>query len=189
MGSVDSVAKIDAVLTAARAGGIDSTMVEIRPARAGQAWLVREYDRSWPTQVDAVAVHPSTLAITSRVYFAEFGMVAKLVQWSIAAHMGILFGLANQLVMAMLGIGLIVLVLYGYRIWWLSRPAPGALTPTLTHCWQRLPPPLKAAAPFIGLAVGWALPALGASLAAFLLVDVIRWKLARRRLSTPLAIE
>ncbi|WP_313370385.1 PepSY-associated TM helix domain-containing protein [Achromobacter animicus] len=51
----------DRVLQAARQGGIDSNQLEIRPPRgAGQAWMVREVDRSWPTQVDTIAVDPTT---------------------------------------------------------------------------------------------------------------------------------
>lgn len=49
----------DAVLATARRNGIEARMLEIKPAaEAGTAWSVTEVDRSWPTQVDAVAVAP-----------------------------------------------------------------------------------------------------------------------------------
>lgn len=177
----DPMADLDAVAASARAAGIDSAAIEIRAPAENRAWAVREYDRSWPTQVDTVAVDPRTLAVTDRADFAGFPLVAKLVQWGIAAHMGVLFGVANQIVLAVLGLGLAATVVYGYRIWWRRRPAPGALPRTLTQSWARLAPALRLAAVLAALALGWALPVLGASLAAFVAVDVLRWHLARRR--------
>ncbi|HEJ7043189.1 TPA: PepSY domain-containing protein, partial [Serratia liquefaciens] len=63
-------AMYDRALVGARQAGIDAARVEIKqPAMAGQAWTVMEIDRRWPTQVDAVAIDPVTLAITDRVSF------------------------------------------------------------------------------------------------------------------------
>lgn len=175
-----SVQQLDAVFSAAKAAGIDSPHVEMRPPRAeGQAWLVREYDRSWPTQVDTVALDPRDLSIVSRADFETFPLIAKLIRWGIDAHMGILLGWPNQLVMAGLGLALIVTALLGYRIWWRQRPAPGSLPRTVVQSWLRLGWPGKATAVVVAAALGWALPLVGASLAAFLLVDLVRWRLAR----------
>jgi uncharacterized iron-regulated membrane protein len=172
-------AQLDAVLAAARAAGIDSGMVEIRLPRPGRAWLVREYDRSWPTQVDTVTLDPRNLAITSRADFETFPIVAKLIRWGIDLHMGILFGVLNQLAVAAVAISLIVTILYGYRVWWQNRPAPGSLPKTLTLGWLRLSWPARVIALLVALALSWALPVLGGSLLAFVAVDVLRWRLAR----------
>lgn len=172
----DPLDLLDPVLAAARAGGIDSPMVEVRPAKtAGLAWVVREYDRSWPTQVDTVAVDPATLTITSRADFATFPLVAKLVRWGIDTHMGVLFGVPNQLLMAALGGGLMVMIAYGYRLWWLRRPPAGAPARVLLAAWARLGSIQKLLCGMVALLLGWALPVLGASLLAFLLVDAVRW--------------
>jgi uncharacterized iron-regulated membrane protein len=182
----------DQVLRVARTGGIDSAMIEIRPPRsAGQAWMVREYDRQWPTQVDTIAVDPQSITIVSRADFASFPLISKLIRWGIDAHMGILFGLANQVVMALLGCALMVMIVYGYRIWWLRRPAPGAMPQTLTRAWSYLSLRAKVVTVLLALAFGYALPVLGASLLAFLLIDILRWRMAGRqdqrmkRLATP----
>ncbi|MFX5510231.1 PepSY-associated TM helix domain-containing protein, partial [Acinetobacter baumannii] len=85
-------ARFDMVQQIARAGGIDSAEIEIRPPRAAQqAWVVREVDRSWPTQVDTVAIDADRMAITSRADFADFPLIAKLIRWGVDAHMGVLF--------------------------------------------------------------------------------------------------
>lgn len=174
-------AGFDRVLQVARQGGIDSSQLEIRPPRAaGQAWLVREVDRSWPTQVDTIAVDPATYAVTSRADFDTFPLIAKLIRWGVDMHMGILFGWPNQLLMAAIGIALTTMIVLGYRMWWLRRPAAGAAGQTLTHAWRDLSWPGRIAALGIALAVGWCLPVMGVSLAAFLIVDVLRWVAANR---------
>ena len=112
----------DQVLSAARASGIEAGKVEIVPAVGpDRAWTVTEIDRSWPTQVDAVAVDPRTLSITDRIDFATFPIAAKLTRWGIDAHMGSLFGLANQLLLAVTALGLAFLVAFGYLMWWRRR--------------------------------------------------------------------
>ncbi|EHK65597.1 integral membrane protein [Achromobacter arsenitoxydans SY8] len=171
----------DHVLHAARQGGIDSSQLEIRPPRAdGQAWMVREVDRSWPTQVDTIAVDPATFAITSRADFDTFPLIAKLIRWGVDMHMGILFGWPNQLLMAAIGIALTTMTVLGYRMWWLRRPAAGASGQTLTHAWRDLSWPGRIAALAVAVALGWCLPVMGASLLAFMAVDVLRWRRARR---------
>ncbi|SFC53903.1 Uncharacterized iron-regulated membrane protein [Bosea sp. CRIB-10] len=175
-----SVQQLDAVLGAAKSAGIDSPHVEIRPPRAeGQGWLVREYDRSWPTQVDTIALDPRNLSVVSRADFETFPLIAKLIRWGIDAHMGILFGWPNQLLMAGLGLALVVTTLLGYRIWWRQRPAPGSLPRTLVQAWLRLGWAGGAIAAVVAAGLGWALPLVGMSLVAFLLVDIARWRLAR----------
>lgn len=173
--------RLDAVLGKAREAGIDSAFVELRPPRGeGLAWLVREYDRSWPTQVDTITLDPRDLSVTSRADFETFPLVAKLIRWGIDAHMGVLFGVPNQLLMAALGLLLMVATILGYRIWWRHRPAPGAMPRTVAQAWTRLHPLAAAGTVVSAIALGWALPLLGLSLAAFMLVDLARWQLARR---------
>jgi uncharacterized iron-regulated membrane protein len=169
------LSEIDKVAETARAAGLDSPMIEIRPPRSEtQAYRVSEYDRSWPTQVDTLAIDPSNMQVTSRADFATFPIIAKLIRWGIDAHMGVLFGVANQLLMAALGIALMVSIAYGYRMWWLRRPAAGGAPRTLVRSFSYLSMPAKVVTAIIALAFGFALPAMGASLALFLFVDLIR---------------
>lgn len=169
-------ALFDRVLGSARAEGISATMVEIRPpVSVGRAWTVTEIDRSWPTQVDAVAVDPHSLTVTDRIRFEDFPLAAKLTRWGIDAHMGVLFGLPNQIILIGFGSALLVMVAWGYMMWWRRRPAPHA--PRLTEALRRVP-----RLPLAGLAAGAVLlgaflPLMGITLLGFLLVDAaIAWR-------------
>ncbi|TNM63105.1 PepSY domain-containing protein [Aliirhizobium smilacinae] len=175
----DMVARFDGVVASARAAGIDSPMIEIRPPRTvGQAFRVSEYDRSWPTQVDTIAVDPTDFKVTSRADFETFPIVAKLIRWGIDAHMGVLFGVANQVLMAALGIALTAMIVYGYRMWWLRRPAPGGSPRTLIRSFSYLSPVAKVSALCVAVVFGVALPVMGVSLLVFMLVDFFRAALA-----------
>lgn len=175
----DPARDFDRILQTARQGGIDSTQLEIRPPRsADQAWMVREVDRSWPTQVDTIAIDPATYTITSRADFDTFPLIAKLIRWGVDMHMGILFGWPNQLLMGAIGLALSAMIVLGYRMWWLRRPAAGAGAQTLTQAWAALGWPARIAALAVAAVLGWCLPVMGVSLLAFLVVDVLRsWRL------------
>ncbi|PPC77125.1 hypothetical protein C4K68_11975 [Pokkaliibacter plantistimulans] len=182
MVSLADPAMFDTILKVARDGGIDAAKIEIRPPKAAdKAWMVREVDRSWPTQVDTIAIDGSNLAITSRADFATFSLLPKLIRWGIDAHMGILFGLPNQLLLAAFGLALAVMIVLGYRMWWRRRPQAGATAQTLTHAWQRLNSGWRTAVVLIATGLGWCLPVMGVSLLAFLIVDVMRWRMTASR--------
>lgn len=174
--------QFDGVLAAARRAGIDAGMLEIRPPReAGKAWTVTEIDRRWPTQVDAVAVDGASLAVVDKVNFADFPLMAKLTRWGVDLHMGVLFGLPNQLLLIAFGIGLCVMIVVGYRMWWIKRPAGAAASPaqTVTQAWQALGTGGKCLTLLITLELGVALPVMGVSMLLFFVIDILRWRSAR----------
>lgn len=174
-------AQFDGVLSAARAAGIDAARLEIRPSyQVEKAWTVNEIDRSWPTQVDSVAIDPQSNAVIDKVEFANFGLLAKLTRWGVDAHMGVLFGVVNQLVLALFGAGLCVMIVIGYRMWWLRRPQRGQVSPldTLMGCWQLLSISARCLLLAIALITAVCLPVMGVSLLVLLGVDVWRWRRA-----------
>nr|WP_277395239.1 TonB-dependent receptor plug domain-containing protein [Erwinia sp. JH02] len=125
----------DSVLNAARSAGISASKIELRqPKAVDKAWTVTEVDRSWPSQVDSVSVNPNNFSIVDHVWFDKFPLVAKLTRWGVDAHMGVLFGLPNQLILAAFGLGLCVMIVLGYRMWWIRRPKVAE-----THSAQTLP--------------------------------------------------
>ncbi|GAB7039578.1 MULTISPECIES: PepSY-associated TM helix domain-containing protein [Catenuloplanes] len=184
-GTVD-VSRVDAVLAAARAARVDSDQVEIGvPAGEGRAWTVTEVHRAYPTSVDSAAVDPATLAVTDVVRFADYPFMAKMARWGVDLHMGTLFGLPNQVALALLAAGLVAVVVLGYRMWWQRRPTgadrwrPGPVLPPgglRALPWPALPP-----IAVVTVAVGWFLPLLGLGLATFLLADVLLAAVRRHR--------
>lgn len=175
----------DSVLSAARSAGLESTVLEIVPAADEvSAWTVTELDRSWPTQADAVAVDPSTGQVTDHVRFADHGVAAKLTRWGIDAHMGLLFGLVNQLVLFVVALGLVAMILWGYLMWWRRRPgfgvgaAPASGTVWVAPWWA------TALGIVAAIGVGVFLPVLGISLAVFLILNVAVTAVRRRRSRT-----
>lgn len=183
MPAPQAAATFDRVLASARQAGLAAERLEIRPAKAdGQAWTVSEIDRRWPTQVDAVAVDPAQGRVVDQVRFADFPLAAKLTRWGVDAHMGVLFGLPNQLLLAAFGLGLCTLIVLGYRLWWLRRPAAPAQHPAQTLCaaWAALTLPLRLVVLLLAIALGAALPVMGASLLLFVAIDLLRWRRAVR---------
>jgi uncharacterized iron-regulated membrane protein len=172
-------ALFDKVLHLAQQSGIDARKLEIRPAkRSGKAWTVTEIDRSWPTQMDAVAIDPEQMRVIDRTEFERFPLMAKLTRWGVDFHMGILFGLLNQLLLIAFGAALCVAIVLGYRLWWMRRPAQGSNSPlqTLSQAWLALSWTARTGVLATVVVFGLAMPLMGISLALFMLVDWLRWR-------------
>ncbi|MDG9675813.1 PepSY domain-containing protein [Micromonospora sp. DH14] len=185
-GGVVVSATFDQVSTAARAVGL-SGPVEIAPAaEPGSAWTVTQVDNTWPVAKDRVAVDPATGTVTARSDFADWPLLAQLSGLGIQAHMGILFGLVNQILLAALALGLLCVIVWGYRMWWQRRPTRAdrraiAGTPPARGGVRGLPLwALLIGVPVIA-AIGWALPLFGLTLLAFLVIDVVIGAVSRRR--------
>ncbi|PPF41979.1 peptidase [Pseudoclavibacter sp. AY1F1] len=176
----------DSVLSVAHEVNVNTGLVEIRPpTEPGAAWVVQEIQRSFPTEVDAVAIDGATMQVTDRVDFAEFGLMAKLSRWGIDLHMGSLFGLANQLVLFAVAVGIAGMVVWGYVMWWQRRPRrdPSRLVGDV--------PPRGALrrAPWWGVAlvltgaavIGLFLPLIGVALAGFVVLDLGLGLVERRK--------
>lgn len=172
----------DRALSAARMAGISAARIQLTPPSSSQeAWRVAEIDRQWPTQVDQVALHPHSMAVTDQTDFATFPLAAKLTRWGIDLHMGVLFGIANQIVLALIAAGLVTLMVWGYVMAWRRlRTASGQRFPTVTEPWLMLPLTTQFSVLFVAVALGVALPVLGVSLATFIVIDALRWFIQKR---------
>jgi uncharacterized iron-regulated membrane protein len=170
LGEVSEAAAAQRALDVVRDSGMTGP-VEIRPAqRPGEAWVVQQTQRQWPTRLDEAAVDPVSGVVIDQTRFADWPFPVKLARWTADMHAGLLFGVLNRALLAVLSLGVICLVVWGYRMWWLRgrrrggwARAPGAgIRPTG-------PAVLTVAA--LGLLAGLVLPLLGVSLLAFLLLD------------------
>ncbi|WP_435883226.1 PepSY-associated TM helix domain-containing protein [Streptomyces tendae] len=176
---------IDAVVAAAHAAGLRGVMNVSPPTEDQATYVVKENTRSWPERHDTVAVDPATGTITDRANWADYPLLAKMTSWGIDAHMGLLFGLANQIVLALLALALIGMLLWGYRMWWLRRPTRTegfALGRAPARgAWRRLPGWFLAPAVLIAAVIGYYIPLFGLPLLCFIAVDTLLGPLRRRR--------
>ncbi|MET8031931.1 PepSY domain-containing protein [Streptomyces sp. NPDC005345] len=188
-GSVDP-ASVERVLDAARDDGLDGPVEIAVPQDDATAWTVSQTRNLWPVGRDSLAVDASTGQVVDRVDFADWPLLSKLTRWGINVHMGTLFGLANQVLLAVLAVGLICVIIWGYRMWWQRRPtradrcaALGA--PPARGAWRGVPSAGLAVGVVAVVALGWALPLFGVPLAAFLVVDLVTGVVRRRRVAQP----
>ncbi|MFJ6522480.1 PepSY-associated TM helix domain-containing protein [Streptomyces filamentosus] len=178
-------AAFDTALATARRAGLDGPVVLTPPADASAAWVVAQKDDVWPVRYDRVAVHPVTGEVTARTRWADHPPLAKLSKLGVQGHMGVLFGVANQVVLVVVALGLVLVVLWGYRMWWQRRPTRGDRAARLGRvpargAWRRVPLPVLVAGVPAVAAVGWALPVLGCTLLLFLVVDAVAGLVAGR---------
>jgi uncharacterized iron-regulated membrane protein len=171
----------DAVVSASAAKGLSGPLEIVWPAEPGDAYVVKEIDKEWPQRLDQVAVDPVSGQVTAELRFADYPLAAKLTRWGIDGHMGLLFGLANQIVLGVLALGVMLLIVWGYRMWWQRRPTRGFGRPYQRGAWRQVHWAIILPLAAVTVAVGVAIPLLGISLAAFIVLDTLVGMVARLR--------
>lgn len=171
-----AIASIDGVYRTAQQAGLRGPMVLSPPADADSAWTAGENKRSWPTRYDSVSVDPRSYAVLDRIDFAQWPFMAKMSDWIVGAHMGILFGVFNQAILALLGLGLITLIVVGYVMWWRRRPTRSQRrwpSPPRRGALAELRPAEAVAVVVVIAALGWFIPLFGLTLALFVVADSV----------------
>ncbi len=165
----------DTALALARSVGVGtSDAVEIAiPADDTTAFTVTEVRAPWQFSPNSAAVDPVQTRVVDVNWFADWPTAAKLANLGIALHMGLLFGLLNQLMLVVVAVALCLVIVYGYRQWWQRRPR-GAHRPGRAPGrggLRALPWPAIVVVAAVAAAVGWFIPLLGWPLLAFLALD------------------
>lgn len=174
--AADNAGYADTALALARSAGVgraDAVQIAI-PSDTDTAFTVTEVRAPWQFSPNTAVVDPTADRVVAVNWFADWPVAAQLASLGIALHMGLLFGLLNQLVLFAVAVALIAVIVLGYRMWWQRRPrsshrpgrapARGALTD--------LPWPVIGSVAVVAVAVGWFVPLLGWPLLAFLVIDV-----------------
>ncbi|MGI5216642.1 PepSY-associated TM helix domain-containing protein [Nocardia sp. CA-290969] len=181
----ERVRQLDTVVAAARDAGVTQPAEISVPAGDGGAFAVKERRMSGTLTVDAVAVDGATGTITDRLPYSEWNLMAKLANWGIQLHMGLMFGLLNQLLLLAAMVGLITVIVRGYLMWWRRRPATAGTWRAVGKPPRRgvLRRSVKLAVPVLVAAtlIGWFAPVFGLSLLAFLVLDIILGRVRRPR--------
>jgi uncharacterized iron-regulated membrane protein len=184
-----AVEDADTVLATARDAGLDGPL-ELGVPVDGGAWSATQVDEVWPVRQDAVAVDPLAGEVTATNAWADRPLLSKLSTLGISAHMGILFGPLNQVLLATLALGVLLVVFWGYRAWWQRRPLrrDGATVRSRPvgrlpqrGTWREVHPVVLVLSVAATAFVAWAMPVLGVTLVAFLVLDAVLGLVARRR--------
>ncbi|RDI68933.1 putative iron-regulated membrane protein [Nocardia pseudobrasiliensis] len=182
----DRAAEVDKVLAVARGHGVEGPLEISVPAKDGVAFVAKERRLPGVLTQDAIAIDGATGDVVDTLRYRDWPLMAKLTNWGIALHMGILFGLANQVLLLITMIALITVIARGYLMWWKRRPTRSGSALALGRAPRRgalRRTPIRILAPLAAGAVliGWFAPLVGWSLLGFLLVDVIVGSVRRRR--------
>lgn len=172
---------LNAVLDAARSEGLSDPVEIVPPADSGSAYVVKQVQRSWPEKQDAVAVDPASGEVTDTLRFADYPVLAKLTRWGIDAHTGILFGIVNQVLLAALAGALILLIVWGYLMWWRRGRGSAFGRPVPRGGWQHVSPYVLVPCAVAIAVLGYFVPLLGIPLAGFVAVDIVLGEIAYRR--------
>ncbi|MFE6859703.1 PepSY-associated TM helix domain-containing protein [Nocardia sp. NPDC057668] len=186
--AANKAAQADTAYAVARANGLEGPLEISIPAADNTAFVAKELRRPFVYTQDAIAVNGETGVVTDVLRFSDWPLMAQATNLGIGLHMGVTFGLINQLVLLVAMLALLTVVVRGYLMWWRRRPtretsklgagkAPrrGAMRQT----------PLLVLVPFVAVAavVGWFAPLLGIPLLGFLALDVLVGLAARRAAS------
>ncbi|KVE10664.1 PepSY-associated TM helix domain-containing protein [Burkholderia vietnamiensis] len=114
-------------------------------------------------------------AVLKDIRYDEYGAVSRAVSYGTSLHMGRYFGLANQIVCAVLSLGLAAMAVTGTVMWWKRRPARKLGAPSR----ERGAPPMRGWLAGLVL-LGVVFPLMGATIVAVWLIDRLLFGRAAR---------
>ncbi|WP_336009854.1 PepSY-associated TM helix domain-containing protein [Acinetobacter calcoaceticus] len=170
--------EFDTALSIARAHGIDAAKIQIKPPTSGnQAWTVAEIQRKWPTQADSIAIDMEQHKVIDQLAFKDYSFVAKLTRWGVDAHIGILFGLMNQLVLALYALALCFMIIYAYKAAFKNsnlKLMTSHFVGQSLFVWTRATGQQKVLLMLAGIVLGLSLPVFGFSILLTILILAMR---------------
>lgn len=175
---------VDTAVAIARNQGLEGPLTITPPSTKAKPFKIAESAEGLPIQKDSIAIDPYTQEVIGQLGWQDYPLLSKLTTLGIQAHSGTLLGLTNQIAMALLALGTLVLLALGYRMWWKRRPAGGRRAPAPPPVWRHLPQPVLFLAVLVIAAIGWAMPVFGVTLVAFLVLDAVISAVKRRQPET-----
>lgn len=152
------------------------------PSEAGQAWSVMENRQAYRKDNNSIAVNGDTGEVTARLAFVDWPFAAQATAWMIQLHMGTMLGLPNQIVLGLLAVGIIILVVRGYMLWFQRRPQGQLVAdaPTRARGAERRFGLAGILAVVGMIAYGFFAPVFGVTCLAFVVLSVL-WDAVRSR--------
>ncbi|WP_019875454.1 PepSY-associated TM helix domain-containing protein [Sporichthya polymorpha] len=169
--------QIDTVARSAESAGLDGLVKYTPPTAEGKGWKAELRDTKWPLEPTTIAVDGNTGTVLDRVDWDEKPWMDRATSAGIYFHQATLFGIWTQLFLTALSIGVIVLIVAGYRMWWIRRPRGTLGVPPRVSgpLWKTVPVPMMVV---FGL-LAYALPTLAVSFLLYLVIERI-WRSVRR---------
>ncbi|NJR67101.1 MAG: PepSY domain-containing protein, partial [Leptolyngbyaceae cyanobacterium CRU_2_3] len=156
---------LDSVIALAQSRGVVPGFNVALPAGETGVYTVSVFPND-PAHEATLHIDQYSGQVLADVRWQDYGIVPKAVELGIAIHMGKYFGLANQLLMLLACLIVILLSVSGAILWWRRRPADRLGAPPLPQHVQQWRIPLAIVA-----ILGIAFPLVGISLVAVLLLD------------------
>ncbi|WP_424185106.1 PepSY-associated TM helix domain-containing protein [Actinokineospora sp. G85] len=170
----------DQVLSTARDRGLTGDLTVTPPKAYGQPFTVAEASPGLPVRKGVVLVDPFQGTVVGEQDFSDYPPLGKLRLLAMAAHHGTLFGVVNQVLLVVLAVGIIAVLVMGYRMWQQRKPAP-----TPPRALSKLPRNVLVPLVLTCAVLGWLLPVFGVTLVVFLLWDTTAQAAARARAAKP----
>ncbi len=135
------------------------------PSQGSPRWTAQSLSQNRPLRVN-LELDPASGAILKRGAFSDKKLLDRVISVGVAAHEGQLFGWFNQALGVFTAVGLILLSVSGFMMWFKRRPEATLGAPK-TLAGTRVAPLLIALAIMFGLF----LPMFGLSMIAVLLIE------------------
>lgn len=158
---------LDFVIALAQAEGAPPSFSVALPEGETSVYTVSAFPND-PTQEVTMHIDQYSGDVLADVRWRDYGLVPKAVEMGTAIHMGRYFGLANQLLMLIAALIVMLLSITGAVMWWQRRPQESGLigAPAMPPHVQNWQTPLAIVA-----ILGLAFPLVGLSLVVVLLLD------------------
>jgi len=161
---------IDDVISIAKREGVHPSYSIYIPQEKEGVYTLSAFP---PKAQDEVTMHIDqyTGAVLADYRYDNYGLIGKIVAWGITLHKGTQFGLINQLVSLLICLGIILVAISGFYLWWKRKPKKELGVPKA--------PSIKNMKPFLVLMIvlGILFPLVGLSL---IIVWVLDWFIIQR---------
>ncbi|MFE4242077.1 PepSY-associated TM helix domain-containing protein [Peribacillus butanolivorans] len=161
---------IDDVVTIANREGMHPSYSINIPQEADGVYTLSAFP---PKAQDEATIHVDQYsgAVLADYRYDHYGFIGKIVAWGITLHKGTQFGLINQIFSLLICLGIMLVAVSGFYLWWKRKPKKGLGAPKAPH--------IKNMKLFLILLIGLGIlfPLVGLSLIVVWLID---WLIIKR---------
>jgi uncharacterized iron-regulated membrane protein len=166
---------LDNVVERVQSLGVASAYEIAMPASETGVYTVSYFPPD-PTLERTIYIDQYSGAVLKDIRYGDYGAVSKAVSYGTSLHMGRYFGLANQILCALISLGLAGMAVTGCVMWWKRRPVRSLGAPGRA----RAAPPMRGWKAGLVL-LGVVFPLMGASMLMVWLADRAVFGRAARR--------